>query len=656
MTKLGASVLAFVLACGLPVGAAAQAPPRVDFRSVVQPILREHCYTCHGPEQQMNGFRLDRRADAMRGGSQSVIGPGNADGSHMYRRLTGASGGARMPPSGPLLPEQVALVKAWIDQGAEWPDDVAGIVVTPPVDPAAERLAALIRDGNLAAVDVLLKATPQAARARASGGSTPLMFAALYGDADVMTRLIALGADPCAANVAGATALMWAVPDTRKMRVLLDADVNLDARSDDRRTALVIASGIVGAEPAVRLLLEYGADPSPPARTDPQPLREAARVASAGTFRLLLDYGADPTPIGPAMLRRNCFACAQIMGVEGAGPLPRTAPPDGGLRPLLAPTPPARAVGVTDATPAAIRVAVDRSLPLLQSIGQTFIRKTGCVSCHHNSLVTSAVEVARRHGYRVDEQAVRAERTQIAEYLESWRERTLQNSAIAGSQDTINYLLVGLAAGGHPADRATDAQTIWLLRRQLADGRWPVATLRPPIESNDIEVTALAMRAVQLYLPAAARADGEKAIARARDWLIAARGPTTEERAFRLLGLAWAEASREVLTVASRDLLAGQRADGGWSQEPDMESDAYATGQALAALRESGVVAASQEPALRRGVEFLLRTQLVDGSWLVKSRAVPIQAYFESGFPHGADQWISAAGTAWAVRALASHK
>ena len=87
-----------------------------------------------------------------------------------------------------------------------------------------------------------------------------------------------------------------------------------------------------------------------------------------------------------------------------------------------------------------------------------------------------------------------------------------------------------------------------------------------------------------------------------------------------------------------------------------MQSDAYATGQALAALRESGVVAASQEPALRRGVEFLLRTQLVDGSWLVKSRAVPIQAYFESGFPHGADQWISAAGTAWAVRALAATK
>jgi hypothetical protein len=50
----------------------------------------------------------------------------------------------------------------------------------------------------------------------------------------------------------------------------------------------------------------------------------------------------------------------------------------------------------------------------------------------------------------------------------------------------------------------------------------------------------------------------------------------------------------------------------------------------------------------------LLRAQLEDGSWYVQSRAMPIQAYVESGFPHRADQWISAAATAWATTALAS--
>ena len=158
---------------------------------------------------------------------------------------------------------------------------------------------------------------------------------------------------------------------------------------------------------------------------------------------------------------------------------------------------------------------------------------------------------------------------------------------------------------------------------------------------------------------AAVRTEGEprrgtrRAIGRARDWLASAKGEVTEERAFRLLGLAWAEAGEEALKAAARDLLSLQRSDGGWSQEPSLESDAYATGEALTALRESGM-AAADDPAVRRGVEFLLRTQLQDGSWYVRSRSVPIQAYFESGFPHGADQWISAAGTAWAVRALAN--
>ena len=102
---------------------------------------------------------------------------------------------------------------------------------------------------------------------------------------------------------------------------------------------------------------------------------------------------------------------------------------------------------------------------------------------------------------------------------------------------------------------------------------------------------------------------------------------------------------------AARALLACQRPDGGWSQLPNVETDAYATGQALVALKLSGQVSAS-DPAYQRGVGFLLRSQLTDGSWLVRSRTFPFQPYKESGFPHGKDQWISAAGTSWAAMAL----
>jgi hypothetical protein len=71
----------------------------------------------------------------------------------------------------------------------------------------------------------------------------------------------------------------------------------------------------------------------------------------------------------------------------------------------------------------------------------------------------------------------------------------------------------------------------------------------------------------------------------------------------------------------------------------------------LTALRTVGVPAA--DAGYRRGVSYLLKTQLPDGSWYVKSRSKPFQPYYESGFPHGKDQFISIAASSWATAALA---
>ena len=71
-----------------------------------------------------------------------------------------------------------------------------------------------------------------------------------------------------------------------------------------------------------------------------------------------------------------------------------------------------------------------------------------------------------------------------------------------------------------------------------------------------------------------------------------------------------------------------------------MDSDAFATGLALYALRLGGGLSPSNT-AYQRGVAYLLQTQLPDGSWYVKTRSFPFQTYFESGFPHGKDQWIT---------------
>jgi hypothetical protein len=97
-------------------------------------------------------------------------------------------------------------------------------------------------------------------------------------------------------------------------------------------------------------------------------------------------------------------------------------------------------------------------------------------------------------------------------------------------------------------------------------------------------------------------------------------------------------------------LLAIQRADGGWSDLPSMESGAYTTGLAMIALQSSGLPVS--DPAYQRGVRYLLSTQFEDGSWHVRTRAAGFQPYFENGFPHGVDQWISAAGTSLAAMAL----
>jgi mono/diheme cytochrome c family protein len=98
-------------------------------------------------------------------------------------------------------------------------------------------------------------------------------------------------------------------------------------------------------------------------------------------------------------------------------------------------------------------------------------------------------------------------------------------------------------------------------------------------------------------------------------------------------------------------LLSQQRKDGGWAQLPKLESDAYATGQALYALSR-GVKHPTTSRDWQQGLRFLLGTQHDDGSWHVVSRAYPFQPTMDSGFPHGRDSWISAAGTSWAVLAM----
>src|SRR5213595_2656830 len=107
---------------------------KVDFVRDVQPILRQNCVSCHGPTQQVSGLRLDRKSAVL--GRRGVV-PGSTDNSLLYHRLTGTAYGMQMPPTGPLRPEQIHVIKTWIDQGADWPDALANEVELPPLNPKA---------------------------------------------------------------------------------------------------------------------------------------------------------------------------------------------------------------------------------------------------------------------------------------------------------------------------------------------------------------------------------------------------------------------------------------------------------------------------------------------------------------------------------------
>src|SRR5215467_14980878 len=84
--------------CALSSALSGHATSKVDFRRDVLPLLKQNCIECHGPSQQMHGFRLDRRRDALRGGTQTVIVPGNSGGSRLYLKLIGNQFGPQMPP------------------------------------------------------------------------------------------------------------------------------------------------------------------------------------------------------------------------------------------------------------------------------------------------------------------------------------------------------------------------------------------------------------------------------------------------------------------------------------------------------------------------------------------------------------------------------
>ena len=183
--------------------------------------------------------------------------------------------------------------------------------------------------------------------------------------------------------------------------------------------------------------------------------------------------------------------------------------------------------------------------------------------------------------------------------------------------------------------------------------QWTASSQRLRSAGSSFTATYLALRAFSHY---GTDKQSDRIKARrdvAAKWILETESHDTEDRVFQLRALPYIEAESDVVQKAVDALLARQRGDGGWSQTDEMSSDAYATATVLTALQETGGLTADH-PAIASGCRYLIHSQLADGTWHVVTHAKPIQIYYESGFPHGKDQFISITATGWATLALAA--
>ena len=490
------------------------------------------------------------------------------------------------------------------------------------------------------------------------GGYTVLMAAAYSGDLDSVTWLVEQGAAVNARSEAGCTALNGAAVSGNAaiVKLLLDRGADPNVRYEepdsigDFQTPLMNAAWHGHVE-CVELLLERGADVNvlggPFGRS---PLLCAATTGSEETVRVLLARGANvhakdwkgDTALDWALLRGNT-KIVELLRQATARSHTEDAAPQALSRDRDRPRLQQRIDGDS------IRKAVAASLPPLQRSGRTITQTRKCVTCHQHSLVAMTVGLARKHDFAVDEEIAAEERGQVQKFLGQKAPTLLLGADL--DPTLAAYSLVGFAAEDQPPDALTDALVHYLVLHQHQDGSWPTEAYRPPEDASAFLFTALAVRGLQAYSPRGRRAEIAARTAKARCWLLSAQPAETVENAFQLLGLKWAEAETQDIEKAARLLVNQQREDGGWAQLPTLPSDAYATGLVLVALHEAGALR-SDAPAYRRGIDFLLKTQLADGSWYVPTRCFPALEFTSSGFAHGRSQFISAAATCWATMAL----
>ena len=304
---------------------------------------------------------------------------------------------------------------------------------------------------------------------------------------------------------------------------------------------------------------------------------------------------------------------------------------------VFADEPAAIPAAILPATTEQVHQAIDRAIPYLQAESANWLSTRGCAACHHAGMPFWALTEADRQGYAIDKKY-------LADKIESLlgsKEKLLSSKIFPdpsappdprpqGRGLNMGLPFLAVAARSLPSLEEGQKQSLKLIAeeivtKQQTDGSWEwFATLRrPPINESQTTDAVWIIMALEGETGSDASESQRAALQKAIAWLDAAKpADLHQDKALKVLLGARAGKPRDTMQTTIDELLALQRADGGWSQTvPEPKSDAFATGQTLYVLSLAGYTA--ERPEIKRGIDFLVATQAPDGSWPMISRSTP---------------------------------
>jgi hypothetical protein len=306
-------------------------------------------------------------------------------------------------------------------------------------------------------------------------------------------------------------------------------------------------------------------------------------------------------------------------------------------------------------TPQQGRQAVERGLDFLVVDAQKWKKEHACSTCHHGTMTVWTLSEAKGKGYPVSGETFTEMVTWAKEKLKDLdRPRDTRPGWNMVNSPALYLAVMARIVPKQDAISGDDLKRIagHLARHQEADGSWawslaPAKNRPPPFFESDEVATLLAHLALGGQRPADAQEASASRTCRdnAAAWLRKTEASeSTQAMALRMLRLVYEAAPRKDVGAAIDQLLRRQNKDGGWGQDKNLASDAYATGQALYFLSLTKVK--KDRPEIRRAVAFLVASQKEDGSWPMTSRAHPGEKPASNPVP------IIHFGSAWATLGL----